>query len=142
MKKNKIFIYDIGVLLPVRIIKKTVEEILDGEKKSGMTINIILKDGKFISELNMKYRHKKGDTDVITFVNDEPAGGDIYISKCRAKSDAKELGITIKEEILRLVVHGCLHICGYTHKGKKDRMIMKSAEEKYLKSQEYGTLII
>lgn len=113
--------------------------VLEGEKKRGMNISIVFSAD--ITDINEKFRHKKGDTDVISFENDVPEGGDIFISVSRAKADAKELDIGIDEEAARLIVHGTLHVCGYDHIKRTDKAIMIKKEEKYLTELGYGTMI-
>jgi len=143
MKKNrnKVMIYYKTRLKHKAALQRLALSVLEGEGRKGYLINIVFCGSDKISEMNLKYRKKKGDTDVITFENEEPIGGDIYISAGRAKADAAELGISIEHEISRLVVHGCLHVCGYTHKLKDKRKLMRAREEKYLNIKGYGTLI-
>jgi probable rRNA maturation factor len=65
-----------------------------------------------IKELNMDFRKKNDPTDVLTFtVEQDPLFGEIYICP---EYISKEYG---KEEILRNIVHGVLHLSGYNHKG-------------------------
>ncbi|HPI04262.1 MAG TPA: rRNA maturation RNase YbeY, partial [Candidatus Goldiibacteriota bacterium] len=94
-------------------VSKTAEKLLALEKKNNTEVNIIFAGSSFIKEMNLNYRMKNTDTDVISFENE--GGGEIYISVDRAKTDAAELGITLKEEYLRLLIHGLLHVIGYDH---------------------------
>jgi probable rRNA maturation factor len=80
--------------------------------------------------MNLNYRMKNTDTDVISFENE--SGGEIYISVDRAKTDAAELGITLKEEYFRLLIHGLLHVIGYDHIKDADYKKMNIKEKKYL----------
>jgi probable rRNA maturation factor len=75
-----------------------------------------------IHKLNSSYRNKDKPTDVLSFSQLEgelgmppESLGDVVISLDTSKKQAKEYGVTIPEEILRLLVHGVLHLCGFDH---------------------------
>jgi probable rRNA maturation factor len=100
-------------------IKKTVARILKKEKIDGR-INVIIGDDKLIRRLNRDYRKKDKTTDVLSFeINENGLLGEIYISLPVAKRQAKEYGVTLVDELVRLAEHGTLHILGYTHKEMK-----------------------
>ena len=73
-----------------------------------------------ISRLNRRYLGHVGPTDVISFGLERvgkrgPVVGDIYICAEVARDNARVQGISAGEELLRLVVHGTLHVLGYDH---------------------------
>ena len=73
-----------------------------------------------MSELNQRYLGHRGPTDVISFGLGRQGGrgpvvGDIYICAEIARANAKRQGVSAQEEMLRLVVHGTLHVLGYDH---------------------------
>jgi probable rRNA maturation factor len=73
-----------------------------------------------MSELNQRYLGHLGPTDVISFGLGRhgrrgPVVGDIYICAEIARANAKRQGVSAQEELLRLVVHGTLHVLGYDH---------------------------
>ena len=69
-------------------------------------------------------------TDIITF--DRTRGkliqGDMYISLDTVQSNAYQLGETYITELLRVIVHGILHLCGFNDKGPGEREIMENQE--------------
>ena len=73
-----------------------------------------------ISRLNKAYLGRRGATDVISF-SLQPAGeeavviGDIYICPDTARINARRQRISLREELLRLVIHGVLHVVGNHH---------------------------
>lgn len=79
--------------------------------------------------LNRTYRGKDASTDVLSFPFSEtrPDGttylGDIFISGARAKVQAREAGISLEEEILRLIIHGLLHLMGHEHSDESSDML-------------------
>lgn len=69
-----------------------------------------------IANYNSRYLQREGPTDVISFrLGDQPAVGDVYISAETALANARRFGIPVIEELLRLVIHGTLHVLGHDH---------------------------
>ena len=98
-------------------IKTTIAKILKKHKAKG-ELSITFGDGRLLYKLNKKYRNKNKTTDVLSFnLGDaKKIMGDIYISIPRAKKQAKEYNVDLKDELIRLAAHGTLHVLGYTHK--------------------------
>ncbi len=106
--------------LIIRILKK--------ERVRGR-INLVLMGDKEIRKLNRKFRKKDKATDVLAFpMKEEGILGDIAISTDTAKRNAERFGVSYREELKRLAVHGVLHLIGYKH-GKE----MRRAEKVYQK---------
>jgi probable rRNA maturation factor len=90
------------------------------ERADSALISIALVGKRAIATLNRKYLRRKGATDVISFALRNPGEGsaivgDIYICPEVARANAKRQRIGVREEILRLVVHGVLHTLGHDH---------------------------
>jgi probable rRNA maturation factor len=80
-----------------------------------------------ITRVNQKYLRHRGPTDVISFgfASGGEQGaiiGDIYICPDVARVNARSQGIAVAEELVRLVVHGTLHVLGYDHPADERRM--------------------
>ena len=58
--------------------------------------------------------------------------GDVFISVERVRENAKDLCIDFNSELLRVIIHGVLHYCGYNDKEAKDKIEMRSKEDFYL----------
>ena len=75
----------------------------------------VLVNDKKIKELNKKYIKSNKITDIISFsYNPKAIEGDIYISSGRSKEQAKDIGHSWGNELVYLVLHGVLHLAGYT----------------------------
>ncbi len=87
-------------------------------------ISVTLCPESEIAALNRTYLGREGPTDVIAFNLDEPTRplGDVYICPEVARGHAAEHGVQAAEELLRLVVHGVLHVLGYDHPEGPERM--------------------
>jgi len=131
---KEIYDRDITKKFVKEIVKKILEE-LDLDK---VEISITLTDNDRIRELNKNWRNKDKETDVLSFpINEKPLGyrytvlGDVVISLPFAKKQAEEIGYSYKEEILRLLIHGILHLLGYDHeKDEKEAEIMFSLQDR------------
>lgn len=118
--------------------EKIAESILSSEKKKGCKINIVFTGNDFIQEVNTRYRMRNCATDVIAFGFSKKdcgyEGGDIFISVDKAAENAGKYGVSSKEELVRLIIHGVLHVIGYDHeKGGAGKKNMMRKQEKYLR---------
>lgn len=86
-------------------------------------LSITLVDDTEMTRLNGEWLVQAGSTDVIAFSlgSAESALGDVYIAPETAGRNASRLGVDLTEEILRLVIHGTLHVIGYDHPDGPDR---------------------
>ena len=102
-------------------------------KKQGI-LNFIFCSDEFLYSMNIKYLNHKTLTDIITFDYSENSiiSGDIFISIDRVRENAKLLKNSTKDELHRVMIHGVLHLCGYSDKKPADKQKMTLAENKYL----------
>jgi probable rRNA maturation factor len=96
------------------------ERVLRAEGVSHALLSIAFVSSAKIASMNRKHLGKKGSTDVIAFAlgssgAGSPTIGDVYISVAVARRNAVRLRLAIREEVLRLVIHGTLHVVGYNH---------------------------
>ena len=87
-------------------------------------VSITLLDDDRIAELNSEYFGKTAPTDVIAFPlfgEGETLLGDVYLGFEQASRQASDLGVPLHEELLRLTIHGTLHVLGHTHPEGPDR---------------------
>lgn len=122
--------------IPAPWIKKMLKEVLkhvetDIAIDEVQEIHLVLTDDARIRVLNSEYRKKDKATDVLSFPQFDPKEisgrsrrkmvapgpylGDLVISSETTLKQAKEFGVTKRAELVRLLVHGVLHLCGYDH---------------------------
>lgn len=89
---------------------------------------------EYILEANRQFIGHDYYTDVITFdyTADNRVNGDVLISIDTVASNAEGLGVDFTTELLRVVAHGVLHLCGIDDKGPGEREIMEAAENQAL----------
>jgi len=137
-KKTKVhfFSHDIDTRLRnTTNLKHFIELIFKKESKSLDSINYIFCSDKAVLEINKKYLNHDFYTDVITFdlsQNNKAITAEVYISIERIRENAKQLGISIKSELHRVLFHAALHLCGYNDKRIKDKEIMRKKEDQLL----------
>ena len=89
--------------------------------------------------LNREWQARDEPTDVLAFALPGPDGvvtGDVYICASVAREHARAHGVTLREELVRLVVHGTLHVLGYDHPDgrARTRSAMWRRQERYVKA--------
>lgn len=99
------------------------------------SLNYIYCSDTYLLEINKTYLNHTDYTDIITFDNSEKEGiviGDIFISIDRAIENARHLNLSLEQEVLRLLVHGLLHLLDYNDKSSQDKTLMTEKEDYYL----------
>jgi probable rRNA maturation factor len=115
-----------GVTPPVALaeVEAAVRAVLRAEGVTDAEISVALLGDSAIAELNERYLAHPGPTDVLSFplhADGAPPLGDVYIGVDQARRQAAEFGVAAREEVLRLAVHGTLHVLGYDHPEGADR---------------------
>ena len=91
-------------------------------------------DDEYILATNRKFLQHDYYTDIITFdyTRRGKIGGDMVISLDTVASNAESIGVGYDRELLRVIIHGVLHLCGINDKGPGEREIMEAEENKAL----------
>ena len=110
------FTEDINFNLPhKRKIKKWIADEIDKHNKTVGEISIVFCSEEKILEINTTYLNHNYFTDIITFpyIEGDEVSTDIYISIPTVNSNAKKYKQIFFQELLRVVIHGILHLVGY-----------------------------
>jgi rRNA maturation RNase YbeY len=105
------------------------------EKKGLFELTYVFCSDEYLLGINRSFLQHDYYTDIITFnlsENPKQIIGEIYVSLDRIKDNANELKTSIKEETLRVLFHGALHLCGYKDKSRADIIKMRKKEDQYL----------
>lgn len=124
--------------LPDRTVARVVNLVLAGEKTAAQ-VSVAFIGPTRMRSLNREWKHHDRPTDVIAFALPGPGGelvGDVYICPAVARAEAKRLGLPARQELIRLVVHGTLHVLGYDHPegAGRTRSTMWRRQERYVKA--------
>ena len=120
-----------------------VNKDLKFKKNQNYFLNFVLTNDKEIIKLNKKYKNKKKETDVLTFVSKSSnkylkrnTYCDIFFSAETIKKDSKRNLINFYDHLTHLIIHCFLHVNGYDHKTNIDFLKMKNLEKKILSKLE------
>jgi rRNA maturation RNase YbeY len=115
-------------------IKAWVQSVAEDYGRRVGEVAYIFVDDEEILRVNRQFLQHDYYTDIITF-DDSTAtriSGDLFISLDTVHSNAEGLGVPYEQELLRVIIHGILHLCGINDKGPGEREIMEAAENKAL----------
>jgi probable rRNA maturation factor len=101
-------------------VMEIVRAVVRAERVKNALISITWLDRRSIARMNVTHLNHAGPTDVISFgfaraTPRDPVVGDIYISPDVGRANAHARGGSVREEMVRLVVHGTLHVLGHDH---------------------------
>jgi rRNA maturation RNase YbeY len=106
--------------LPRQRVVDAARAVLRGERVRDAMLSVTFVSTAVMRRLNRRHLGRAGATDVISFgfrraSRASPVVGDVYIAPDVAKQSARVNAVPAREELLRLVVHGTLHVLGYDH---------------------------
>ena len=129
-----------GRRLPVSrtLVRRVVETVLRSERREAL-ISVTFLGRESMRRLNAEHKGHDRATDVLTFALTDPAGrtvGDVYICPWVARQESKDRGISFREELIRLIVHGTLHALGRDHPegSQRTRSAMWRRQERYVEA--------
>ena len=104
-------------------LQAAVAHTLAVEARDVVELSLTLLGDEEITELNRKYLGHDRPTDVISFTLGDAGDlvGDVYLGVRQARRQAEEHGVPVTEELLRLAIHGTLHVLGYDHPEGEER---------------------
>ncbi|MEO5602924.1 MAG: rRNA maturation RNase YbeY [Cyclobacteriaceae bacterium] len=112
-----------------------IKAVIKKENKSLVNLNYIFCSDQYLLEINQQYLNHAVLTDIITFDNSsekEVIEGDVFISIDRVKDNALSLKVNFDEEVHRVLIHGVLHLSGYSDKTSAEKAQMRIKEDAYL----------
>lgn len=116
------------------LIKQWIKTVVENKGKKLGDISYILCDDDYLLEVNRQYLKHDYYTDIITFdyTENDRIGGDLFISIDRVKDNATALQVPEHEELMRVMIHGVLHLLGLKDKSEEEVKQMRKAEEECL----------
>jgi len=115
--------------------KEWITRVIHSENKETGEINYIFCNDEELYKINEQYLNHQTLTDVISFdyTEENKISGDIFISIERVKENARVFNVSFEEELLRVMIHGVLHYCGYKDKTKKEQKEIRAKENEKIK---------
>ena len=110
-----------GVRLPLgrAAVQAIARGVLRAERVRAAELSFTFVTARAMAAINRRHLGHRGPTDIITFelapVPGRPRTGDVYVCPEVAREHALLHGVSVREEVARLVVHGTLHVLGREH---------------------------
>ena len=119
-------------------IKQFIEKLIRKEGYEPGDIQYIFCSDDYLLGINRQFLQHDYYTDIITFdlSSGDKIDAEVYISLDRVKDNARSFGVSYRQEALRVIFHGALHLCGYGDKTKSEITLMREKESAYLRSFE------
>lgn len=120
------------------LVGRVVREVLRSERRQAV-VSVTFLGRDAMRRLNREHKGHDQPTDVLTFALSDPTGGilgDIYICPWVAQREARARGIPLRQELIRLIVHGTLHAVGRDHPegAARTRSAMWRRQERYVEA--------
>lgn len=111
-------------------LEQWIAQVAQAHNRSVHSLNYIFCDDEEILRVNRQYLSHDYYTDIITFDNclGTLLRGDMYISLDTVRTNAEGLGVDYDRELMRVIIHGVLHLCGINDKGPGEREVMERHE--------------
>ncbi len=119
----------------IHLFKNVIEQVMTGEHKTSEYVNVVFMKRDDLRLLKKEYFNLDVYTDIIAFnLNDpgEPIEGEVYLSFGQIKRNAIEYKTDTQAELYRVLIHGCLHLCGYKDDTIEQKAQMTVVENQYL----------
>jgi probable rRNA maturation factor len=118
------------------LVRRVVERVLEGERRPAL-VSVTFLGRDAMRRMNAAHKGRDTPTDVLAFAMTDGAGrtvGDVYVCPWVAAREARAHGVPLREELIRLVVHGTLHALGRTHPEgpARTRSAMWRRQERYV----------
>jgi probable rRNA maturation factor len=110
---------------PVGLIEAAVVATLEDQGGEGVEVSVALLDDDEMQRLNSQFLGKDRTTDVLAFALEGGEGttlGDVYLGYEQASRQAQDVGVSLEEELVRLAIHGTLHVLGHDHPEGPERV--------------------
>lgn len=113
---------------------KFIEKVIMEENRIPGDLNFIFTGDENLLEINRKFLNHNYYTDVIAFDYSEgkEISGEIYISMDTVRKNAYNYNVSFESEILRVMLHGTFHLCGYDDKSEEQKAEMRMREDKWI----------
>ncbi len=112
-----------------------IKSAIENEQKKMGNITYIFCSDEYLWNMNKQFLDHDYYTDIITFdyVKDNVISGDLFISYDRIKDNAERFNVLRETELLRVMIHGVLHLVGYDDLTDEDEIEIHKREDFYLK---------
>lgn len=134
------FVEEIPFKLPnPRKTSSWIKKAIASENKKLGELNFVFCSDEYLHRINHQYLNHNTLTDIVTFNNsdrDELIEGDVFISVDRVKENSVTFQSGFAKELNRVIIHGVLHLMGYSDKSASQKSEIRRKEDAYLSLRE------
>ncbi len=121
----------------------TIRKVIKATKTQRNGLTIRLSNDKEVKAFNLKWKGINKSTNILSFLNNDKVFsfennmiylGDIIISYDTLLKEVKSKKIDFQDHLSHILIHGILHLKGYTHEKEEDTRIMQNVEKRLLKN--------
>ena len=124
---------DINCPLDFDALGEWLSSVIKDQNRVLSFVNVVFCSDDYLLKMNQDFLNHDYLTDVITFdYSEESVSSDVFISVDRVIENAKLFGVDFSHELMRVMVHGVLHLCGFKDKSVEEEQLMRSMEDHYL----------
>ena len=117
-------------------VQQAITTTLTGESRQASGITVVLVTNDILRSMKAEHFGIDAYTDTIAFNLNDPdeleIEGEMYLSPEQIRLNAGDYDVSYEQEFFRVVIHGCLHLCGYEDATESEKSQMRSLEDKYL----------
>jgi probable rRNA maturation factor len=126
---------DVDLALPEQErVTQWIAQLAAQEQCPLLEVNYIFCSDEYLLEINQTHLNHDYYTDIITFqLTEQAIHGDLFISTDRVADNATTLGVPFEQELLRVMVHGVLHLAGYSDKTPEEEILMRTKENEWIR---------
>ncbi|MDR3184903.1 MAG: rRNA maturation RNase YbeY [Prevotellaceae bacterium] len=131
----RFYIEDINFnLLSKRDVASWLKTVAGAEGKQVGAVAVVFCSDDYLLQMNRRYLQHDYYTDILTFDYTEgrTLGGDLFISIDTVRANSARYKQLFEKELLRVILHGILHLCGYADATPAQQKAMRALEDKYL----------
>jgi probable rRNA maturation factor len=124
------------------LVRQWIKDTIVAEGFKLKELTYVFCSDAYLLPMNQQYLDHDTYTDIITFDNSAVEGdivGDIFISVERVRENAAKFNITETDELHRVIIHGALHLLGYTDKSVVTKKKMTQKEDEYLAKRSFNS---
>jgi len=135
MRAVKFFYHTNFVLSNEKKVADWLLSVLRSEGVEAQSVDYSFVDKKQMIKINKKHLNHNYLTDVLAFnySEDSKIQGDVFVSEEMVRANAQEYTQSFSDELMRVMLHGLLHLCGHNDKTPEQQNRIRDLEDKYLK---------